>query len=296
MADTFLRKKIEPYTLVYNRIILDTSLSGVARFFLIYLLSKPDNWKVYKEFAAQEAGITVYEVRKCATELKKAGYYQKIPVYQGNRIVRWMDIITDTPFNPDELLSCIRIDENGNEICHYKPIPSADADPAAATVPESEPTADKPEVICDPPKEEKETAESYAHIYTEEEAREIVSENIAYEIKKDSWSADVKEYIDNIFDVMVDVISSTKYKIKVSGELRPASEVKKRFFQIDDSHIEYVCGCLDMTSTDIKNIKAYLLTALYNAPQTMEIYYSQQVRHDQSKKRTSSLDEFFERK
>ena len=56
--------------------------------------------------------------------------------------------------------------------------------------------------------------------------------------------------------------------------------VKERFRQLDNSHIEYVIDSLKQTTTKINNIRAYLLTALYNAPVTIGPYYSAAVRHD----------------
>ena len=47
-----------------------------------------------------------------------------------------------------------------------------------------------------------------------------------------------------------------------------------------DSHLEYVFDCLRKNTTKIRNIRAYLLTALYNAPATINNYYQAEVQHD----------------
>ena len=66
----------------------------------------------------------------------------------------------------------------------------------------------------------------------------------------------------------------------IGGEVLPAETVKRRFQQLDSGHIRYVVESLRQTTTKINNIRAYLLTALYNAPVTIGPYYSAAVRHD----------------
>ena len=79
---------------------------------------------------------------------------------------------------------------------------------------------------------------------------------------------------------MVDVVSSTASTIRIGGEVLPLDMVKQRFRQLNSNHIEYVIDSLKQTTTKINNIRAYLLTVLYNAPVTMGPYYSAAVRHD----------------
>ena len=67
------------------------------------------------------------------------------------------------------------------------------------------------------------------------------------------------------------IISSTKF---------PKEAVKSRFSKLDISHIEYVLECMNHNTTNIKNIKKYLLAALYNAPTTIDSYYKARVQHD----------------
>ena len=78
--------------------------------------------------------------------------------------------------------------------------------------------------------------------------------------------------------------SSSAATMRIGGELLPAETVRRRFLQLERSHIEYVIESLRQTNSRIVNIRAYLLTALYNAPVTMGPYYSAVVRHDISRK------------
>ena len=109
------------------------------------------------------------------------------------------------------------------------------------------------------------------------EQREVVKENIGYEqLQKEIPYDDVE----SLLELIVDVIYSTASTMRIGGEFLPAETVKQRFQQLDGGHIRYVVESLRQTTTKINNIRAYLLTALYNAPVTIGPYYSAAVRHD----------------
>jgi len=78
----------------------------------------------------------------------------------------------------------------------------------------------------------------------------------------------------------MDTLCSTAKEIYIGREAIPAEQVKNRFARLNFAHMEYVFHCLYQNSTDIRNIKAYLLTVLYNAPVTISQYYSSLVSHD----------------
>ena len=50
--------------------------------------------------------------------------------------------------------------------------------------------------------------------------------------------------------------------------------------KLDSSHVQYVMDCMKDNTTYVRNIKKYLLAALYNAPTTINSYYSSLVQHD----------------
>lgn len=79
---------------------------------------------------------------------------------------------------------------------------------------------------------------------------------------------------------MVNVVCSRRKTIRVNGEELPQETVKQRFLELDHDHIEYVITALDRSAGEIHNIRAYLITALYNAPDTMESYYDAWVKRD----------------
>ncbi|MBR3151925.1 MAG: replication initiator protein A [Erysipelotrichaceae bacterium] len=86
--------------------------------------------------------------------------------------------------------------------------------------------------------------------------------------------------IDEILELLVDTVCSTAKTIRCAGEDRPAEVVKSRFMKLDYGHIQYVLDCIHDNTTEVRNIKAYMLTTLYNAPITIDHYYQTKVNHD----------------
>lgn len=108
---------------------------------------------------------------------------------------------------------------------------------------------------------------------------DIIRENIGYDYLLES-SPTQKGRINEIVGIMLDVVCSTKKYIRVNGEDFPQSVVKSQFLKLDSTHIEYVITVLDKNTSDVRNIRAYLITALYNAPLTIDSFYSAMVNHD----------------
>ena len=101
-----------------------------------------------------------------------------------------------------------------------------------------------------------------------ESYREIISENIDYDILTQDEKLD-RDRLDELVELMVDTVCSNREMIRMAGDDYPAEVVRSRFLKLNASHIEYVL-----------NIKKYLLAALYNAPVTMDSYYTFLVNHD----------------
>ena len=89
-----------------------------------------------------------------------------------------------------------------------------------------------------------------------------------------------REDMDEVAELITDVLCSTRATLRIGGEELPTAQVKERFYKLDYSHLEYVFDCLRKNTTKIRNIRAYLLTALYNAPATINNYYQAEVQHD----------------
>ena len=109
---------------------------------------------------------------------------------------------------------------------------------------------------------------------------ELIKDNIEYEhhMKYDDWQN--KALYEELFEVICEVVCVKRTTIRIAGEDYPYELVKSKFLKLNSGHLEYVIGCMHDTNTKITNIKAYMVTALYNAPSTMNHYYQQEVQHD----------------
>ena len=110
--------------------------------------------------------------------------------------------------------------------------------------------------------------------------RKIIRENISYECFADSryrQQAEVDELVELMVEVMVMPDNST---VRIGGVDKPVAIVKNRFMKVAQGHIEYVVGCLEKNTSKVGNIRAYLLTTLYNSTMTIENYYRAEVNHD----------------
>lgn len=88
------------------------------------------------------------------------------------------------------------------------------------------------------------------------------------------------EDVDEVVELIVDTICSTRPTLRIGGEEVPADHVRSRLWRLNSTHLEYVFDCLRRSTTQVRNIRAYLLTALYNAPITINNHYQAEVRHD----------------
>ena len=109
--------------------------------------------------------------------------------------------------------------------------------------------------------------------------REVILDNIEYSYLVQDSHID-REQLDEIVDLIVDTVCSARKVIRIAGDDYPAEVVKSRFMKLDSSHVQYVMDCMKDNTTYVRNIKKYLLAALYNAPTTINSYYSSLVQHD----------------
>ena len=112
-----------------------------------------------------------------------------------------------------------------------------------------------------------------------ESYRELLWENLELDILAHDQRMDM-DRVHELLEIMLDAICSTSPTIRINGEDMPQQVVKSRFLKLNSSHSEYVLQAMNDNPTAIRNIRAYLLTALYNAPLTMDNYYSALVNHD----------------
>ena len=112
-----------------------------------------------------------------------------------------------------------------------------------------------------------------------------LKENVRNQIEYDALCTQyAAEDVDALVELIAEMQSSTAEAVRLGKEQIPIEVIKERFQQLTQMHVTYVLDSLQTTTTQINNIKAYLLTALYNAPTTMGFFYSAQVRHDFGRK------------
>lgn len=108
----------------------------------------------------------------------------------------------------------------------------------------------------------------------------VIKENIEYEsiMQNKTWKD--RELYEELFEIICEVVCVKRKSVRIGGEDYPYELVKFKFMKLNSSHLLYVIECMQNTTSKITNIKAYMTTALYNAPNTMNHYYQQAVQHD----------------
>lgn len=112
-----------------------------------------------------------------------------------------------------------------------------------------------------------------------EQYRELIRDNLEIDILSKDRRYDL-DRVNEIVEIMLDAVCSTSPTIRINGEDMPQPVVKSRFLKLDSGHIDYVLQAMNDCPSDIRNIRAYLLTALYNASLTIDNYYSARVNYD----------------
>ena len=109
--------------------------------------------------------------------------------------------------------------------------------------------------------------------------REFFTEQLDYEILQEIRPEEQEE-LKEILELLVDTCSLRRNTIRIGGEDRPAEVVRACLMKLNDQHIQYVLDAMQKNTTEIRNIRQYLLTALYNAPMTMNNYFASWAARD----------------
>ena len=109
---------------------------------------------------------------------------------------------------------------------------------------------------------------------------DIIRENIDYDtmLQNPKWK-DADRY-EELYQLICEIVCVKRQTVRIAGEDYPYEIVKSKFLKLNSSHLLYVIESMNNTTTKITNIKSYMLTALFNAPTTMNNYYQQAVQHD----------------
>jgi len=285
----FRIEKTQNYTVMSNHHLRNAALSLKAKGLLSQMLSLPDTWDYTLSGLAHINREKVDAIREAVRELENAGYITRSRLRDEKGHLRGTEYV---------------IHEQPQENQAAETTENAALSPALDYPTLGNPTLENPTLenptqlnIDVRNKEVLNTDLSYTNQSTDPAqgqpsgmvdmidritAREVYSDIIKGNIEYDFLCLDHStERVAEILELLLDAVCSARKHIRIGGEERPAESVKQRFMKLGRFHIEYVLDSFSKNTTKIHNIKAYLLTALYNAPTTMNNYYAAEVNHDQ---------------
>ncbi len=111
------------------------------------------------------------------------------------------------------------------------------------------------------------------------EYAELIRENIDIDGLLEKYPYD-QNLINGIYDMVLETVLCRNETILIASNEYPAELVKSRFMKLTDSHIEYAINCMRTNTTKVRNIKKYMMAALFNAPSTMSGYFQAEANHD----------------
>ena len=283
----FRIERTRDYTVMSNHHLRDKALSLKSKGLLSMMLSLPEDWNYTTRGLAKICKEGVDAIGGALRELEAAGYIVRHQMRdrQGR--------ISDTEY-----------------VIYEQPQPKAPDTPQPDTAsPDTEnpyladPDTEKPaELNIEKSKTQKQTTDGpstdsipfreFAAARPPERKgrdamsveemqgyRDLVLENIEYDHLCREF-ATYREDLDEIVELIVETVCARRKTTRIAGADFPHEVVRSRFLKLDSSHIEFVMECLHNNTTEIRNMKQYLLTVLFNAPTTMNNHYTAQVNHD----------------
>ena len=289
------------YTVMSNHHLRNKDLSLKAKGLLSQMLSLPENWDYTLKGLSLINRESIDAIRTAVWELEKAGYITRQQNRDGKG--KMTDMIytiyeqpQPRPEQPDKAAPGLEnpVLENptsdnptpgkptlGNPTQLNKDISSKEKTTTDVSITDSIPILSRPSPLEDeaaqPPERKGTGAKSQSAI---EIYREIIMDNIEYEHLCQHVKGIDRETLDEIVDLLVEAVCSARKTIRIAGDDYPAELVKSKFMKLDSSHIEFVFDCLSKNTSEIRNIKKYLLAMLFNAPSTINGYYAALVAHD----------------
>ena len=252
----FRIERTRDYTVMSNHHLRNEKLSLKAKGLLSMMLSLPDDWNYTTRGLAKICKEGVDAIGGALRELESAGYIVRHQLR--DRYGR----ISDTEY-----------------VIYEQPQPKQPdmPQPDTASPGTENPNLDKRETAAaGPPERKGRDAMSLAEI---ESYRELILENIEYDCIKQQYGT-YRDDLDEIVELMVETVCAKRKTTRIAGSDFPHEVVRSRFLKLDSSHIEFVMDCLKKNTTEIRNMKQYLLTVLFNAPTTINNHYTSQVNHD----------------
>ena len=288
----FRIEKTRDYTVMSNHHLRDKSLSLKAKGLLSLMLSLPEEWDYTTKGLARICKDGVDSICAGVRELEEHGYVIRQRVRNPNGQLGAIEYtILEQPRppepkpqkperenpvldNPEQASPVLEEPEQGN--------------PAQLNTNRSSKEKSKKDlsstegsnpVLSIPPTPRGSDRKGRDRMRERESYRELILENIEYDYLIQNHRLD-RDRLDELVELMVDTVCSNREMIRIAGDDYPAEVVKSRFLKLNSSHIEYVLDRMRENTTYVRNIKKYLLAALYNAPATIDSYYTSLVNHD----------------
>ena len=284
------------YTVMSNHHLRNRGLTLKAKGLLSQMLSLPDNWDYTLAGLSHINREKIDAIREAVRELEKAGYIVRSRERDEKGRLRGADYIIyeqpqppvsglptlenptlDNPTlenptleNPTQLNKDIsrtdlsKKEKSNTDISNTYSIPILSPYPSPFTEDAAEPERKGAEA----------KTQSAIEIY-----RDIIKDNIEYDILIQDPHMD-KDRLDEIVDLILETVCTARKTLRIAGDDYPAELVKSKFLKLTSSHIEFVLDCMRENTTKIRNIKQYLRAVLFNAPSTIDSYYTALVAHD----------------
>ena len=278
----FRIERTRDYTVMSNHHLRNANLSLKAKGLLSMMLSLSEDWNYTTRGLAKICKEGVDAIGAALRELEAAGYIvrHKLRDRQG-RISDTEYVIyeqpqlrkpdtdspdTENPYmdKPDtEKPAELNIEKSNTE-------KSITYGSSTDSIPFRETAAARP------PERKGRDAMSVTEI---ENYRELILENIEYDCLKQRYPLYLDD-LNEIVELLVETVCARRKTTRISGADFPHEIVRSRFLKLDSSHIEFVMDCLQKNTTQVRNMKQYLLAVLFNAPTTMNNHYTSLVNHD----------------
>lgn len=271
----FRVKKTRDYTVMANHHLRNKALSLKAKGLLSLMLSLPDDWDYTLKGLARICRDGVDSIAAAVNELEEAGYIVRKRVRDDKGRVRDMEYtILEHPKEDNPPKLDFPVQENPVQDNPVQEKPEQEKRPQLSTK-ESNIQQSSTEESIPILSNQMGTDE----MLKREQYRELLKENIEYDILTENHCLD-RERIDELLELMTDTVCTNRKTLRIAGDDYPAEVVKSRLLKLNSMHIEYVLECVAKNTTEVRNIKKYLLAALYNAPATIDSYYTSLVSHD----------------
>ena len=274
----FRVSKNRDFTVIANSVFKDRRLSAKAKGILVEMLSLPENWDYTLKGLTTLFSDGIDSIRQGIKELEENGYIVRERKRDARGRLGGMEyVIYETPEKAVENFAPEQSSPMITEPTEDFPAQDESAEDKAMLYKELNKSRTKESNTHVSNPYQSITEEAAPDVMGYDEARETVKENIEYETLSERYPV---ERLDEIVDIASEALCSKRSTFSLGKDTYPYALVKDRLLRLDSSHIEYILDCIDGNTTDIRNIKPYMLKTLINAPATMDSYYRTKVNHD----------------